>query len=97
MTFYNKEINELRTATNECGSEVPKILLKFIEGIGNRGINLSKIEQDEIKELTNKFWEKCTCRQSGYIQNSRSRTKKGEPQSGQTKSKKSELQMARVI
>lgn len=70
MTLYNKEINELRTATNECSSEVPKILHKFIEGIGNRGINLSKIEQDEIKELTDKFWEKCTCRQSEYIPSS---------------------------
>jgi hypothetical protein len=61
MVFYDKEINELRLATNECGREVPKILLKFIEGISDRGINLSKMEQDEIKELTNKFWEKCTC------------------------------------
>jgi hypothetical protein len=60
MVFYNKEINELREATNKYSSEVTKILLKFIEGISDNGINLSKMEHDKIKELTNKFWEKCT-------------------------------------
>ncbi len=71
MTLYNKEINELRTATNECSSEVPKILHKFIKGIGELGIALSKEEQDEITELTDKFWKKCACRYSEYSPSSK--------------------------